>query len=298
MTTPPTRPKSQEVAFSSLSGWPILIGLLAYLILVPVALITLKPAEELIALTLVSCLVVFLLTVPGFFVVPPNVTRALVLFGTYRGTVRKEGFYWTNPFTSKKPVSVKAHNVASDKIKVNDLLGNPIEVGAIVVWEVADTAQALFDVEGYEEYVDVQIEGAVRQVASTHPYDDDQAETDVVSLRGGSDVIAGELELELGRRLERAGIRVLEARLSHLAYAPEIAAAMLQRQQAVAVVAAREKIVEGAVSMVEQALADLAKANVVELDDERRATLVGNLLVVLCGQASPQPVLNTGSLYT
>lgn len=298
MTTPTSRAKSKENTFAAISGWPVLIGLFTYLIAVAATLITTRPAEEMIAFTVVGSIILTLLTLPGFFVVPPNVTRVLVLFGTYRGTVRKEGFYWTNPFTSKKAVSVKAHNVASDKIKVNDLLGNPIEVGAIVVWEVADTAQALFDVEGYEEYVDIQVEGAVRQVASTHPYDDDQAEGDVISLRGESDVIAEELEAELGRRLERAGIRVLEARVSHLAYAPEIAAAMLQRQQAVAVVAAREKIVEGAVSMVEQALNDLAKNKIVELDDERRATLVGNLLVVLCGQSAPQPVLNTGSLYT
>ena len=296
MTT--ARPKSAERAFAARSGAPVLIGVFVAVILIFAGLISLQPPEPVIAFVVVTTLVLSLITVTGFFVVPPNVTRVLVFFGKYRGTVRKEGFYWTNPFTSKKTVSVKAYNVASDKIKVNDLLGNPIDVGAIVVWEVADTAQALFDVEGYEEYVDIQVEGAVRQVASTHPYDDDQAEGDVFSLRGESDVIAEELEEELGRRLERAGIRVLEARVSHLAYAPEIAAAMLQRQQAVAVVAAREKIVEGAVSMVEQALNDLAKNKIVELDDERRATLVGNLLVVLCGQSAPQPVLNTGSLYT
>jgi regulator of protease activity HflC (stomatin/prohibitin superfamily) len=211
--------------------------------------------------------------------------------------VRQEGFYWTNPFTTKRSVSLRAHNVASEKIKVNDLIGNPIEIGAVIVWRVHDTAQATFDVEDHEKYVDVQVETAIREIAKKHPYDEGQAE-DPISLRGDTSAVVEELKHELQERLQRAGIEVLEARISHLAYAPEIASAMLQRQQATAIIAARQKIVEGAVSIVEQALADLGKKHVVELDDERKATLVGNLLVVLCGQSAAQPVLNTGSLYT
>jgi len=222
----------------------------------------------------------------------------LVLFGRYRGTVRQEGFYWTNPFPSKREMSLRAHNVASEKIKVNDLLGNPIEIGAVIVWRVHDTAQANFDVEDHEQYVDVQVETAIREIAKTHPYDDGQAEDHPISLRGDTSAVVVELKNELQERLQRAGIEVLEARISHLAYAPEIASAMLQRQQATAIIAARQKIVEGAVSIVEQALADLGKKQVITLDDERKATLVGNLLVVLCGQSAVQPVLNTGSLYT
>jgi regulator of protease activity HflC (stomatin/prohibitin superfamily) len=233
----------------------------------------------------------------GYFIVPPNMSRVLVLFGKYRGTVRTAGFYWTNPFTLKHQVSLRAHNIASETIKVNDIAGNPIEIGAVVVWQVTDTAQAMFDVERYQTYVDIQIETAVRDLAKLHPYDEGQHDSKVVSLRGDTEEVATELVAMLLERLERAGVEVLEARISHLAYAPEIASAMLQRQQASAIVAAREKIVEGAVGMVKQALTDLAEQEVVELDADRRATLVGNLLVVLCGQATPQPVLNTGSLY-
>jgi len=238
-----------------------------------------------------------LVSVFGFFVVSPNRSNVLVLFGRYRGTVRNEGFYWTNPFTARHPVSLRAHNVASERIKVNDMLGNPIEIGAVIVWRVRDTAQAVFDVEDFEKYVDVQIETAIREIAKTHPYDDGQSETNPISLRGDTSAVVEQLKIELQARLDRAGIEVLEARISHLAYAPEIASAMLQRQQATAIIAARQKIVEGAVSIVEQALADLGRKKVVVLDDERKATLVGNLLVVLCGNSAPHPVINTGGLY-
>src|SRR5262245_29541094 len=234
----------------------------------------------------------------GFFIVTPNHSRVLVLFGRYVGTVREEGFYWTNPFTSKRSVSLRAHNVASEKIKVNDLLGNPIEIGAVIVWRVHDTAQATFDVEDHEKYVDVQVETAIREIAKAHPYDDGQTEENPISLRGDTSAVVGELKDELQERLQRAGIEVLEARISHLAYAPEIASAMLQRQQATAIIAARQKIVEGAVTIVEQALADLGRKQVIELDSERKATLVGNLLVVLCGQSAVHPVVNTGGLYS
>ncbi len=234
----------------------------------------------------------------GYFIVPPNVARVLVLFGRYRGTVRDEGFYWTNPFTARHKVSVKAHNVASDKIKVNDLVGNPIEIGAVIVWRVADTAQASFDVDDYEDFVNVQVETAVRQLASSHPYDEGQSDGNELHLRGNAEEISVELKDMLQHRLQRAGVEVIEARISHLAYAQEIASAMLQRQQATAVIAARAKIVEGAVGMVEHALAELSSKRILQLDDERRATLVGNLLVVLCSHSAPQPVLNTGSLYS
>lgn len=295
------RPRSSESPLQSISGWPILIGLIVIILAAIAMAITIANShinDGMIAAVLVPAGLLIPLILPGFFLVNPNMSRVLVLFGKYRGTMRTQGFFWTNPFTIKHQVSLKATNVASETIKVNDLGGNPIEIGAVVVWQVKDTAQALFDVENYPQYIDIQIETAVRQLASTHPYDENQEEEGLVSLRGDSTQVAEELKMMLGERLDRAGIEVMEARLSHLAYAPEIASAMLQRQQAEAIIAARHKIVEGAVSMVEQALTDLSARGVVELDDERRATMVGNLLVVLCGQASPQPVLNTGSLYT
>jgi regulator of protease activity HflC (stomatin/prohibitin superfamily) len=246
----------------------------------------------------VAAIVCLGFTAPGFFVVDPNRARVLVLFGTYRGTVRQPGFYWTSPFTIKTRVSLRDHNLHCERLKVNDLLGNPVEIAMIVVWRVRDTAQAMFDVENFAQFVSVQCESALRTVASSHPYDDGQHEHSKTTLRGSAEQVIQELVQELRQRLEPAGIEVMEARLSHLAYAPEIAAAMLQRQQAGAVIAARQMIVDGAVGMVEMALRKLSDHQVVELDAERRATLVGNLLVVLCGHATPTPVLNTGSLYT
>jgi hypothetical protein len=232
----------------------------------------------------------------GFFTVAPNMARVLLLFGAYRGVVRTPGFRWTNPFMTKKPVSLRAHNLNGDKIKVNDRAGNPIEIAAIVVWNVRDAAQAVFDVENYEQFVHVQSETAVRHLASTHPYDGGTDEEP--SLRGSADVVAQELQRELQARLDRAGVEVVEARLSHLAYAPEIAGAMLRRQQAAAIISARQRIVEGAVGMVEMALEHLARNNVVILDDERKAAMVSNLLVVLCSEQAAQPVVNAGTLYT
>jgi len=290
--------RSNESVFLAHGAWPFVIGLPLAILLawVPGGLLGAGHhwwyfvGAGLVTLVSAVCLA-------GFFVVNPNRSAVLVLFGRYRGTVRREGFYWTNPFTSKHSVSLRAHNVASERIKVNDLMGNPIEIGAVVVWRVRDTAQACFDVEDHEQYVDVQVETAIREIAKAHPYDDGQSDNNEISLRGDTAAVAEELTGELQARLDRAGIEVLEARISHLAYASEIASAMLQRQQAVAIIAARQKIVEGAVGMVEQALADLSKKQILTLDDERKATLVGNLLVVLCGQAAPQPVLNAGSLY-
>jgi len=287
----------REVSFRAVNGWPVLVGLLAFL----AALFTLTVN---VAATVhwvywffaVPATLAALISLTGFFLVNPNMARVLVLFGRYRGTVRKDGFYWTNPFTVKHLVSLRTHNLASETVKVNDMLGNPIEIGAVVVWQVRDTALASFNVEDYQQYVDVQIETAVRELAKAHPYDEGQAEEDVLTLRGDTESTSKELTAELQERLNRAGIEVIEARISHLAYASEIASAMLQRQQAVAIIAARQKIVEGAVSMVEQALEDLSARKVVALDDAQRAALVGNLLVVLCGQSAPQPVLNTGGL--
>ncbi|RKZ11614.1 SPFH domain-containing protein [bacterium] len=237
------------------------------------------------------------LVIRGLVVVGPNEGRALVLFGNYRGTIRESGFFWTHPFAARHKVSLKAVNISSNTIKVNDLAGNPIEIAAVVVYRVHDTAQALFAVEDYRTYTDVQIETAVRRLASVHPYDDSEGEGEKITLRGDSEQVATELETELQERLDRAGIKVIEARISHLAYAPEIASSMLQRQQASALIGARRKIVEGAVGMVEDALTQLEQRGMVELDDERKATLVGNLLVVLCGQQDAQPIINTGTLY-
>ena len=250
-------------------------------------------------ITVAVCVIALAIGAGGFFVVEPNMARALVLFGTYKGTVRKDGWHWVNPFTSKKKVSLRAFNMASETIKVNDQLGNPIEIAAVVVWQVKDTAQAVFDVDDYTDYVDVQIETAVRHMAKRYPYDDssDEVDSTATTLRGDSDEVGEELLSELQQRLDRAGIKVIEARITHLAYAQEIAAAMLQRQQASAVIAARRLIVDGAVGMVEHALEDLGRKQIVELDDERRATMVGNLLVVLCSHQAPTPVLNTGGLY-
>ena len=233
---------------------------------------------------------------PGFFTVPPNTARVLLLFGKYVGTVRDGGFHWTNPFYTKRSVSLRAHTLNGEKLKVNDKSGNPIEIAAVVVWRVRDTAQAVFDVENYDQFVHIQSETAVRHLASAHPYDG--GTDDEPSLRGSGDKVAAELQAELQSRLAMAGVDVIEARLSHLAYAPEIAGAMLRRQQAAAVIAARQKIVEGAVTMVEMALEHIARNRVVELDEERKAAMVSNLLVVPCSEQSAQPVVNSGTLYS
>jgi regulator of protease activity HflC (stomatin/prohibitin superfamily) len=264
----------------------------------------------------------------GFFTLQPNEARVLVLFGKYKGTVRVSGFHWGNPFysngangsqwkailrmaaTKEKPaesslnlrqgwrnkISLRVRNLNSDKLKVNDKRGNPIEIGAVIVWRVADTAEAMFDVDDYETYVRIQSESAIRHLASAYAYD--HGEENEITLRSGVDEVSQALRQELQARLDKAGVTVEEARLTHLAYAPEIAQAMLRRQQAEAVIAARQKIVHGAVSMVDMALKELAEKNVVKLDDERRAAMVSNLMVVLCGEAEVHPVVNTGTLYT
>jgi regulator of protease activity HflC (stomatin/prohibitin superfamily) len=238
----------------------------------------------------------FVLWCFGFFTLQPNEARVLLLFGSYQGTVRESGFHWTNPFNRKLPISLRARNFQSDKLKVNDKRGNPIEIASVVVWRVADTAQAVFDVDQYSEYVRVQSESAVRHLASAYSYD--HGEENEMTLRGGGEEVQRDLQKELEDRLSRAGVAVEEARITHLAYAPEIASAMLRRQQAEAVIAARQKIVYGAVSMVDMALKELAAKSVVQLDDERKAAMVSNLMVVLCGEAEVHPIINTGTLYT
>lgn len=232
----------------------------------------------------------------GFFTLQPNLAAVLILFGKYTGTVRTPGFHWANPLLIAKKVSLRAHNLAGETLKVNDSRGNPIDISLVVVWKVIDTAKAVFDVEEYDDYVRVQSEAALRHLAMAYPYD--TFEGDTLSLRGSVDEISTALQKELQERAARAGVMIDEARISHLAYAPEIAGAMLQRQQAEAIVAARARIVEGAVSMVEMALEKLEEHNTVQLDEERKAAMVSNLLVVLCGRGEAQPVVNTGTLYT
>ena len=231
----------------------------------------------------------------GLFMVNPNEGRVLQLFGDYRGTVKAPGLRWANPFYSKRHISLRVRNFESGKLKVNDADGNPVEIAAVVVWRVVDTAEAYFEVDDYENYVKVQSEAAVRNLATRYPYDaHNEGE---VSLRGHTTEVATDLKREIQARLDKAGVNVVEARISHLAYAPEIASAMLRRQQASAIIAARKKIVEGAVGMVEMALEQLAASTQVRLDEERKAAMVSNLLVVLCGDREAQPVVNTGTIY-
>jgi regulator of protease activity HflC (stomatin/prohibitin superfamily) len=232
----------------------------------------------------------------GFFTLQPNTAAAITLFGEYKGTVKKQGWHWANPFYTKKKISLRSRNLNGEKLKVNDEMGNPIEIAAVVVWKVCNTAEALFDVDNYVEYVKTQSESAIRHIAGLYPYDASE-EDGKVSLRGCADEVSEALKNELQERLSRAGVIVEEARISHLAYAPEIAAAMLQRQQASAIIAARQKIVEGAVGMVQMALNKLNDDGIVELDEERKAAMVSNLLVVLCGERSTQPVINAGTLH-
>jgi len=239
----------------------------------------------------------FILVLPGLVIVNPNESKVLTLFGKYVGTIKKDGFFWVNPFTAKKKVSLKAFNLNGQQLKVNDSVGNPIEIAAVIVWQIKNTASAVFAVENYVQYVNIQSEAAVRHLANSFPYDNIEDETARITLRGGAEQVSHLLEKELNERLDRAGIEVLEARISHLAYAPEIAHTMLQRQQASAIISARRLIVEGAVGMVEMALQRLSDKNIVDLDEERKAAMVSNLLVVLCGDRSVNPVVNTGTLY-
>jgi hypothetical protein len=244
------------------------------------------------ALILIAAMVMF----GGFFTLQPNEAAVLTLFGAYRGTTRQNGFLWTNPFYRKQKISLRIRNLNSEKLKVNDKRGNPVEIAVVIVWRIQDTAQAVFDVDSYETFIRIQSESCVRHIASSYYYDD--AEPNELTLRGGGVGVAAALAKELQERLDRAGIGIEEARLAHLAYAPEIAQTMLRRQQAEAVIAARQKIVYGAVGMVDMALRELSDKGVVKLDEERKAAMVSNLLVVLCSESQAQPVLNAGTLYT
>jgi regulator of protease activity HflC (stomatin/prohibitin superfamily) len=288
---------TSERPASTYSGYLMLILLLLAILADAYAIATLPqgPGGVLNVVTLIAATLVFILVIPGFYMLQPNQAAAITLFGSYSGTDRTTGLRWTWPWLTKKKVSVRANNFISDKIKVNDLRGNPIEMAAQIVWRVVDTAQALFDVDDYRSFVSVQVEAAIRTIGSRYPYDD--FEHQEVTLRGNHDQVGAELRTELQARLAVAGITVDECGFTHLAYAQEIAGAMLRRQQAQAVVAARKTLVEGAVGMVEMALAMLSEKNVVELDDERRAAMVSNLMVVLCGERDTQPVINTGTLY-
>ncbi len=288
-------PTSERRAATA-SGYPMLVVLLLAILADIYGIVMLGHDHNAWGIAVVIVVtIVFILVLPGFYMLQPNQAAAITLFGAYRGTDRSTGLRWVWPWLGKKKLSVRANNFISDKIKVNDLRGNPIDIAAQIMWRVVDTAQALFDVDDYKQFVRVQVEAAIRAVGSRYPYDD--FEHQEISLRGNHDEVGAELRKELIERLAVAGITVDECGLTYLAYAQEIAGAMLRRQQAQAVVAARKTLVEGAVGMVEMALDALSAKNVVELDDERRAAMVSNLMVVLCGERDTQPVVNTGTLY-
>ena len=286
----------RERTLSTVSGWvmlPLLIIAMAFVPLLVGGTALQDNDLAVVAMVLVEAFLAFLLA--GFFIVNPNEARVATLFGKYSGSVKKDGFHWANPLLKKRHLSLRIRNFESTKIKVNDHEGNPIEIAAIVVWRVVETAEAMFEVENYEHYVKVQSEAAVRNLASQYPYD--AYVEGQKSLRANTSEVADHMKEEVQARLAKAGVEVLETRISHLAYAPEIAAAMLQRQQAGAIIAARQRIVEGAVGMVEMALELLSRREIVALDNERKASMVSNLLVVLCGDRNTQPVINTGTIY-
>ena len=285
---------NNEKTVASWSGYRVLVIILLSIVATVVAMVIL-PLGFRIALGIVALLTT-ILTLVGFYMVAPNEGRVAQLFGDYVGTDKQQGLRWANPFYTKVRVSLRVRNFESGQLKVNDLTGNPIEIAAVVVWKVTDTAEAIFEVDDYEGYVAIQTEAAIRNMATSFPYDDHTEGQ--VSLRGDNNTIAEILKQEIQDRLGKAGVEVIESRISHLAYAPEIASAMLQRQQASAIVAARHQIVDGAVLMVEDALNKLSAREVVELDNERKAAMVSNLFVVLCGDKAAQPVVNAGSLYT
>lgn len=293
---------SSERPANTFNGYVMLLVLLVFTVVAAALILGNAPdggtkGEKLMFVgLLVSSILGFTILISGFFMIQPNQTAVITLFGAYNGTERTEGLRWVWPWMMRKKISARAHNVHSERVKINDLRGNPIEIACNVVWRVRDTAQAAFDVDDYKEFVEIQIEAGLRTVGARHPYDD-MSDEDETTLRGSADVVNRELCEELNERLQVAGIVVDEAGLTHLAYAPEIAGAMLRRQQADAVIAARQKVVIGAVGMVEDALKKLASDGVVDLDDERKAAMVSNLMVVLCGDREAHPVVNTGTLY-
>ncbi len=286
----------RERAYNGLPGLPVLLTLIlvdAGLLWMLVMNIREESVPEILTAAVGMALATFFMA--GLFMVNPNEGKVLQLFGAYKGTAKLQGLRWANPFLTKKKVSLRVRNFESSHLKVNDIDGNPIEIAAVVVWKVFETAEAVFEVDDYEHYVKVQSEAALRNLATSYAYD---AHDDThVSLRGHTAAVADHLKREIGDRLVKAGVEVIEARISHLAYAPEIAAAMLQRQQAGAIIAARQKIVEGAVGMVEMALDMLSQKSIITLDEDRKAAMVSNLLVVLCGDRNTQPVINTGTIY-
>ena len=287
---------TRERIRGTLAGWIALPVLILALVAGAWRLVGAATNEETLAVIgWIAFLVAIAIMLGGFFTVYPNEAKVLTLFGKYAGSVKNDGFHWANPFLTKRRLSLRVRNFESAQSKVNDLEGNPIEIAAIVVWRVVETAEACFEVDDYEHYVKVQSEAAVRNLATQYPYD---AHIDGhKSLRGNTAEIAAQLKVEVQERLSKAGVEALEARINHLAYAPEIASAMLQRQQAGAIIAARQRIVEGAVGMVEMALEALSRREIVSLDNERKAAMVSNLLVVLCGDRNTQPVINTGTIY-
>lgn len=281
----------QEKTIRPLNGYLILI---AILISLGISVFMLATYE---ALWFIALLVVSLFCLSGLAVVNPNQSLVATLFGKYAGTIKENGFYWINPFFVRKKISLRARNFDSQTIKVNDKIGNPIMIGLVLVWKVENTYKAAFSVDNYEQFVLVQSEAALRKLAGIYSYDNIESDQEEVTLRSGGEEVNNQLEAEISHRLEIAGIHVIEARINHLAYAQEIAQAMLKRQQATAIVAARHKIVEGAVSMVEMALDQLSKKQIVELDEAKKATMVSNLMVVLCSDKDASPVVNTGSVY-
>lgn len=292
---------NQERSISALGGWAVLpitvllfasaIGLFIWFIIGAAN----KQPNLWLLVGVIPCLAAAVFSCFGYFTLQPNEGRVLVLFGDYRGSVRRDGWHFTNPLNTKKRISLRARNFNSGKLKVNDKRGNPIEIAAVVVWKVDDTAQATFDVDDFEEYVEVQSESAVRHLANCYAYD--HGEENEITLRSSVEEISANLLAELQERVSKAGVKIEEARLTHLAYAPEIAGAMLRRQQAQAIIDARKQIVHGAVSMVDMALTELAEKSVVDLDEERKAAMVSNLLVILCSESEAHPVVNTGTLY-
>jgi regulator of protease activity HflC (stomatin/prohibitin superfamily) len=272
------------------SGYVMLLVLLAVIMgMIAGLVITENPLFAVLGLVTV-------LIIKGFFTINPNSSKVLVLFGAYKGTARDNGFFWANPFYTRQRISLRARNFDSDRVKVNDKIGNPIMINVILVWKVKDTYKSAFDVDNYEEFVRIQTDAAVRKLAGSYPYDNFDDEHAELTLRSGMDGVNEALENEITERLSIAGIRVMEARIGYLAYAPEIASSMLKRQQAVAIVAARKKIVEGAVGMVEDALNKLSKDNIIDFDDDKKASMVSNLMVVLCGDKEVIPVINAGTL--
>ncbi len=286
----------REKEIKGVPGWPMLFLLIATLILSVVMLIAAARAESgLAVLAWIVLLIAGVFCMFGFAVINPNEAKVIQLFGVYVGSIKQQGLWWVNPLTRRRRVSLRVRNFESSKLKVNDQDGNPIEIASVVVWRVVETAEAMFQVDDYEHFVHVQSESAVRNLATSYPYDAHRE--DQMSLRMSVLDIAHKLRDEIQERLAKAGVEVIEARITHLAYAPEIASAMLRRQQASAIIAARQKIVEGAVGMVEMALEQLSEKHVVELDEERKASMVSNLLVVLCSDRDAQPIVNTGTLY-